>query len=172
MERKEDSRQSKLAKRVVEESARYTMGARVQPVVVRGAGGGGKGKRYIVAGNWRLAPRIGKRLVERGTRRRRRRRLRGGERKWVEGGGKSGVAPCETSRRSFAPRPARVYRECSNVCIARRVLHRTGSRAHSYGHFVAVYFGKFPVSTSTILLLFPPLCRPREWFRLNGLRGI
>lgn len=92
--------------------------------------------------------------MERGTRRR---RLRGGERKWVEGGGKSGVAPCETSRRSFAPRPARVYRECSNVCIARRVLHRTGSRAHSYGHFVAVYFGKFPVSTSTILLLLPPL---------------
>lgn len=73
----------------------------MQPVV---AWGEGEGKVKAKHRRWKLAPcsRIGKRRpVERGT------RLRGERKWWIEGGGrgKSGVAPRETSRPSFAPSP-------------------------------------------------------------------
>lgn len=78
-----------------------TQATRVQPVV---AWGEGEGKVKAKHRRWKLAPcsRIGKRRpVERGT------RLRGERKWWIEGGGrgKSGVAPRETSRPSFAPSP-------------------------------------------------------------------
>lgn len=78
---------------------------------------------------------------------------------------------CSSARNQptfFRPLAPRVHRECSNVCIARRARFRTSSARTSYGHFVAVYFGKFPVSTYTILASCL-LSRSRQWFRLNGL---
>lgn len=174
MERKEDS---KLAKRVVEERARLGRRKRGDTRWVRECnpslleGKGGEGKVKAKHRRWKLAPCSANREAPRGKRDAataatwwRTEVGRRGREKW-----------CSAVRNQptfFRPSPrARVSRMLECLYRATRASQNWLARAQlrPLCRRVLWEISSFNVSSSSSS---SPLCRPREWFRLNGLRGI